>query len=131
MKLKLFFILLLIKKTIMEYKMALIIRSDIKMSKGKIAAQIGHAMVDATVKAYTNSTVFFKWRTNGETIIALKADKKTLDSIIQTAERKGVNCGTVCDAGRTEVCPGTITVGFVGPASTVKINKLVGQLKLL
>ena len=37
----------------MGFKMAILIRTDIKMSKGKILAQVGHAMVDATIKAYT------------------------------------------------------------------------------
>ena len=115
----------------MSYKLALIVRSDLGMSKGKIVAQIGHAVVEATIKCYTATTFFYKWRTAGETIIAVKATGKTLDAILQIAERKGVNCGSVCDAGKTEVAEGTITVGYVGPDSEAKIDKLIGQLKLL
>ena len=36
----------------MSYKLALIVRNDLKMSKGKIAAQVGHAVVDATIACY-------------------------------------------------------------------------------
>jgi PTH2 family peptidyl-tRNA hydrolase len=115
----------------MGYKLALIVRSDITMSKGKTIAQTGHAIVDATVKAYTSTTIFFKWQTAGETIIAVKANDKTLNTIITIAERKGINCGIVRDAGKTEVAPGTITVGYVGPDTDEKIDKLIGQLKLL
>ncbi len=42
----------------MCFKMAILVRSDIKMSKGKVLAQVSHAMVDATVKAYTKTTLF-------------------------------------------------------------------------
>ena len=115
----------------MSYKLALIVRSDLNMSKGKIVAQVGHAMVDATMKCFAGTTLFYKWKTDGETIIAVKANGKTLDAILQIAERKGVNCGSVCDAGKTEVAEGTITVGYVGPDSEAKIDKLIGQLKLL
>ena len=61
-KIECFLIFYKIKKTIMGYKLALIVRSDINMSKGKTIAQTGHAVVDATVKAYTKTTIFFKWR---------------------------------------------------------------------
>mgnify|MGYP001168155923 FL=1 len=115
----------------MSFKMAIIVNSDLNMSKGKIVAQTGHAMVEATIKAYTQTTNFYKWQTDGETIIAVKANLKTLQTVCGIAERKGIHSGYVVDAGRTEVAPGSITVGYVGPDKTDKIDKLVGQLKLL
>jgi PTH2 family peptidyl-tRNA hydrolase len=115
----------------MSLKLAIIVNSDLNMSKGKIVAQTGHAMVQATVKAYTQTTNFYKWQSDGETIIAVKANLKTLQTICDIAERKGVVSGYICDAGRTEVAPGSITVGYVGPDKSEKIDKLVGQLKLL
>ena len=115
----------------MGFKMAILIRTDIKMSKGKVLAQVGHAMVDATIKAYTKTTLFYKWQADGEKIVVLKVtNEKTLDTIIEIANRKGVQNGIVVDAGLTEVSPGTKTVGFVGPDKSDKIDKLVGQLKL-
>jgi len=115
----------------MEFKMAIIIRSDLNMSKGKVLAQVSHAMVEATLKAYTGTTMFYKWQADGEKIVVLKVtNEKTLDTIIEIANRKGVQNGIVVDAGLTEVSPGTKTVGFVGPDKSDKIDKLVGQLKL-
>ena len=111
--------------------MAILIRTDIKMSKGKVLAQVGHAMVDATIKAYTKTTLFYKWQADGEKIVVLKVPNlKTLDTIINIAERKGVHSGKIIDAGLTEVSQGTITVGYVGPDYENKIDKLIGQLKL-
>ncbi len=115
----------------MTFKMVLMIRGDIKMSKGKVLAQISHAMVSATVKAYTSTNIFYKWQADGEKIVILKVpNEKTLDTIINIAGKKGVPSGLIIDAGLTEVSPGTTTVGFVGPDYDNKIDKLTGQLKL-
>ena len=111
--------------------MAILVRSDIKMSKGKVLAQVGHAVVDATVKAYARSTIFYKWQQDGEKIVVLKVpNEKTLDTIMEIAGRKKVHNGIVIDAGLTEISPGIKTVGYVGPDYDTKIDKLVGQLKL-
>ena len=45
----------------MSYKLVLIVRNDLKMSKGKIAAQVGHAVVDATIAAIENGKLC-KWQ---------------------------------------------------------------------
>ena len=111
--------------------MCVLVREDLKMSKGKVLAQVSHTIVDATVKAYTQTQLFFKWRADGEKIVILKVpNEKTLMYIMNIAERKGVNCGYTVDAGLTEVLPGTKTVGFVGPNFEDKVDKLTGQLKL-
>ena len=111
--------------------MAILVRSDIKMSKGKVLAQVGHAVVDATVKAYARTTLFYKWQQDGEKIVVLKVpNEKTLDTIMDIANRKDVHNGKVIDAGLTEITPGTTTVGYVGPDYDDKIDKLTGQLKL-
>jgi len=115
----------------MSYKLALIVRNDLKMSKGKIAAQTGHAVVDATVAAIENGKLC-KWQHDGETIIVLKVEnEKTLNTVLEIATRKKVSNGRVFDAGHTEVANGTCTVGFVGPDKTDKIDKLTSQLKCL
>ena len=54
--------------------MCILIRDDLKMSKGKVLAQVSHAMVDASVKAYTQSQLFFKWKADGEKIVILKEE---------------------------------------------------------
>ena len=115
----------------MSFKMCILIRDDLKMSKGKVLAQVSHTMVDATVKAYTGSQIFFKWRSDGEKIVILKVpNEKTLMYIMDIAERKGVNCGYTVDAGFREVQSGTKKVGFLGPVREDKIDKLTSQLKL-
>ena len=114
-----------------NYKLAIIVRNDLGMSKGKIIAQTGHAMVDAIVKA-SRTNIIERWRKCGETIIALKVNnEKTLMNILNIARKKKVAYGYIVDEGRTEVPPCTTTLGYVGPDIDDKIDKLVGQLKLL
>ena len=54
----------------MSFKMCILVREDLKMSKGKVLAQVSHTIVDATVKAYTQSQLFFKWKSDGEKILS-------------------------------------------------------------
>lgn len=117
-----------------EYKLVLLVRSDLKMSKGKIVAQCGHAVCSAV--CYGNniceSYKMTNWRETGETIIALRVPNLiTMSMIMDIANRKGVAHGVITDAGLTEVSPDTITVGYLGPDTIEKIDKLSGQLRLL
>ena len=52
-------------------------------------------------------------------------------NILNIARKKKVAYGYIVDEGRTEVPPCTTTLGYVGPDIDDKIDKLVGQLKLL
>ena len=118
----------------MSYKLVLLVRSDLKMSKGKTVAQCGHAVVDATISAINtpNNHKFIEWRKSGETIICLKVpDELTLTTILTIATRKEIKNGIIKDEGLTEVDPNTITVAYMGPDNIEKIDKLTGQLKCL
>ena len=41
----------------MSFKMCVLVRDDLKMSKGKVLAQVSHAMIDATIKCYTQTQI--------------------------------------------------------------------------
>ena len=115
----------------MSYKLIVLVRTDLKMSKGKIVAQSGHAIVDATIQAIRYNKLA-EWRNCGEPIIALKVkDCTTMNYIINAAKKKGILYGQVIDAGLTEIAPGTVSVGFIGPDKVEKIDKITGQLKCL
>ena len=40
-------------------------------------------------------------------------------------------CGYICDAGHTQVAPGSVTVGWIGPWEESEIDKITGSFKLL
>ena len=94
-----------------EYKMLFLVRMDLKMGLGKIAAQVGHA----TLKAYKqmearidynqlDEVSFFEWMETGQKKIVLKvSDEKELLTLINKAREKNINCCYIRDAGLTQV----------------------------
>jgi peptidyl-tRNA hydrolase, PTH2 family len=116
-----------------EYKMVIVIRTDIKMSKGKVAAQAGHAAVSASEYARKNRPEWWNpWFMEGQRKIAVKA--KSEDEILDI-ERRARNAGLpvalIVDRGLTEIPPNTTTCLGVGPAPDNKIDPITGNLSLL
>ena len=58
----------------MDNKMVLVVRTDLQMGKGKIAAQCAHAAVDLYKKASVKTPDLVKqWETFGQAKVTLKA----------------------------------------------------------
>jgi len=112
--------------------MVLVVRSDLKLSSGKIVAQTGHAAVELVLKARkTELDLLNRWREEGARKIALKIpDEENLQRLFSEAKDAGLVTYLVKDAGHTEIPPGTLTVvGILGPRRSV--DALVGELPLL
>ncbi|MCQ2078846.1 MAG: peptidyl-tRNA hydrolase Pth2 [archaeon] len=116
-----------------EYKVVILVRNDLKMSKGKIAAQSCHAAVGCALAAQKkHPSEFSAWNSAGQKVAALKVDsERDLFEFKAIAERQGITCSIVCDAGRTEVDPGTYTCLGIGPERQSVIDKITGDLKML
>jgi len=100
------------------------------MSKGKIAAQAAHAAVDCAFSS--NKKLFSNWRAQGMKKIALRIESiDELKNLLQKAEDMNLTISMIKDAGKTEVEPGTVTCGAIGPAPEVQIDKITGHLKSL
>lgn len=113
-----------------EFKQVIIVREDLKMSKGKIAAQVSHGSVDAVLK--TDKEDVIKWHNNGMKKVVLKVkDKQELLDFKKKAQTAGLTCSLVIDAGHTEIPSGTPTCLAIGPDKEQKIDKITGKLKLL
>ena len=113
-----------------NYKQVILVRSDLKMPKGKIAAQAAHASVDAVLKA--DKDIVRSWRSEGMKKIALKvSSKEELFKYIQEAKDLGLVTSVITDAGKTVVAPGTVTCGAIGPDKEVEVDKVISDLKLL
>ena len=115
------------------FKQAIIFRSDLKIGKGKIAAQAGHAAVSAAEKARIhNKKWWHAWMHEGQCKIALKVkDKKELFECEQKAKELNLPYALIIDRGLTEVPPDTITCLGIGPGPAEKINEITGKLALL
>lgn len=87
-----------------EYKMVLAVRNDLKMGKGKIGAQCGHAAVGAYQKAMaSNAAIVQRWESSGCAKICLKVEtERDLMNIRRGASVRGLNYFLVHDAGRTQ-----------------------------
>ncbi|EDR29542.1 peptidyl-tRNA hydrolase, putative [Entamoeba dispar SAW760] len=116
-----------------EYKMVFCVRNDLKMGKGKIAAQCGHAVVECVLKSLkTQPDVLKCWHEHDQTKVALRVDSlEQLLELENQANQEGIVNGLITDLGRTQIAPNTITVLGIGPDTVSKINKITGHLKLL
>ena len=114
----------------MEFKQIILVRNDLKLSKGKLAAQVGHSCVEAVLKS--NKNIVSKWRILGQKKIVLKVDcEKDLFYYKNLCEDTGIVCALIKDAGHTELKPGTITCLGIGPDYEEKIDKVTKDLKML
>ncbi len=128
----------------MNTKQVIIIRKDLKMRKGKIAAQASHA----SLKVFFDRMVFCG---NGEMkivnitpemeawvkgiftkiCVSVDSEQELLD-IYKQAGNAGLPCSLIQDAGLTEFdgVP-TYTAVAIGPAKNEDIDKITSNLKLL
>ena len=116
-----------------EYKQVIVFRSDLKLSKGKIASQAGHAAVSAAEEARKHHRRWWEaWAREGQCKIAVKvkSEKELLELEEQTKELALPNA-LIVDRGLTEIPEGTVTCLGIGPAPAEKVDRLTGKLKLL
>jgi PTH2 family peptidyl-tRNA hydrolase len=116
-----------------RYKQVIVFRSDLILSKGKIAAQAGHAAVSAAEEARRHHKAWFEaWVSEGQCKIAVKAKtEKELSELEKQAKELALPTALIIDRGLTEIPPNTVTCLGIGPAPAEKIDKLTGQLPLL
>ncbi|KAJ2942994.1 hypothetical protein O0L34_g15184 [Tuta absoluta] len=114
------------------YKLVFVVRTDLNMTKGKIAAQCSHAAVGAYKAAHSQPTCLEHWLSSGQPKIALRTDSEIeLMKIKEKARTLGIITSLIKDDGRTQIPRGSITVLGVGPAPVDDVNKVTGHLKLL
>lgn len=117
----------------MEMKQAIIVRQDLKMSTGKIAAQVAHGSVSCALKAMKKKKKIFDiWSTFGQKKVVLGIkDLSGLKILAESAKANNLVYEVIRDMGLTELKPGTITVLGIGPDREDKIDKLTKDLSLL
>lgn len=114
----------------MEYKQAILVREDLKLPKGKMAAQVAHASVESMMAA--DKRIVNKWMREGMGKVVLKVKNITeLKKYVKKAAKLGIAICFITDAGHTVVKPGTVTCAGLGPDNAEKIDKVVSELKLV
>ncbi len=119
-----------LKYKLYNMKQVILVRNDLKLKKGKLAAQVGHAAVDAM--ASTSQNIVKEWLASGGKKIVLKVkDLNELRKYEKDAKKEKLTTAVIVDAGLTEVKPGTVTCMAIGPDDDNKIDKITGKLKIL
>ncbi|KAJ0981023.1 hypothetical protein J5N97_009278 [Dioscorea zingiberensis] len=115
-----------------DFKMVLVVRNDLKMGKGKIAAQCSHATLGLYKKLNNRAPkALNRWEMCGQVKVVLKVESEE-DMLVLQERAKSLKLPThiTIDAGRTQIAPNSRTVmAILGPADVV--DDVTGGLKLL
>jgi PTH2 family peptidyl-tRNA hydrolase len=137
-------------------KQVIVMRTDLGMRKGKMAAQAAHASMMFLAKQFRNSSASYfntvhhptgnlhgygisisdeqlKWMQELFTKIVVGCDSELdLLRIIDAAKAEGLTVNHVVDSGKTEFggVP-TLTCAALGPHEAERIDGITGKLKLL
>jgi len=113
-----------------EYKQCIVIREDLKLSKGKAAAQTAHASLLSYELAAPQDRE--KWKEQGQKKVVLKVNSlEEIYKLEEEAKKLGLPFAVVEDAGLTEIPPGTVTAIGIGPANAEGVDKITKDLQLL
>ena len=117
----------------MDFKQVIIVRRDVNMGTGKIAAQVAHAAVMGAEKVkVARSKWFNSWFASGQAKVVVKVKNiEELMDVRTRAEQLNLPVVQVQDSGLTQIPSGTITCIGIGPAPSALIDKVTIELKLL
>eukprot|EP00826_Nyctotherus_ovalis_P043244 TRINITY_DN4532_c0_g2_i2.p1 TRINITY_DN4532_c0_g2~~TRINITY_DN4532_c0_g2_i2.p1 ORF type:complete len:181 (-),score=20.40 TRINITY_DN4532_c0_g2_i2:111-653(-) len=130
----------LIRQEADESKMILIVRTDLKMGKGKIAAQCCHAAVSLYDMILDEKgshgdkwrTQLKQWEASGaKKVITAVSKEADLNEVYESVPYKKVPKLLIQDAGLTQIEAGSKTVLGIGPAPSSVLDEYVHHLKLL
>lgn len=111
--------------------MVIVVRKDLGMGAGKIAAQAAHAAVEMYHSYCSRPGVCNRWYSTGAKKVVLRVDSEMqLDRVAADARKRGLPVAVVTDAGHTQVASGSKTaVSILG--ATHKVDAVTGALRLL
>ena len=116
-----------------KYKQVIAVRTDLGMSRGKMAVQVAHGSVSAAERArVTKQEEWRAWMREGQKKVAVKviSEEEVLE-LRRQAITHSLPHAIIRDAGMTELPPGTLTVIGIGPAKTQAVDEVTKDLKLL
>ena len=114
----------------MKYKQVLVVRKDLKMSKGKTAVQVAHGAIGAMLD--TDGFTVSAWlQEGGKKVVVAVEDEAVIKNLIELANEHELPMYVVRDFGLTELEPDTLTVLGIGPATNARIDPVTSQLKML
>ncbi|RLE80780.1 MAG: peptidyl-tRNA hydrolase [Thermoprotei archaeon] len=115
-----------------RYKQVIAVRKDLKMSCGKVAAQVAHASLIASENCKRSKPEWWRtwWSEGQKKVVLAVSTEEELIEVYEKACSLNLPCSLVADMGLTEVPPGTKTAVAIGPAPEEFVDKVTGKLKL-
>ncbi len=111
-------------------KQVFVVRTNLKMGKGKIAAQVAHAAIELYRKASREELE--EWEIEGSKKVVLKVSTlEEMEQIKKQCYSQKIKTCYIHDAGHTQVDPGSVTVLGIGPVEDEKIDRITGHLKMM
>lgn len=111
-------------------KQVIVMRADLGMSKGKLAAQACHASLGAYQRADDGNIREWELEGGKKVVVQVKSQEELFE-VYELVKAAGIPSFLVRDAGHTELPPSTITGLGIGPDKDEKIDKITQDLKLL
>jgi peptidyl-tRNA hydrolase, PTH2 family len=136
----------------MEVKQVIVVRKDLNMRKGKLAAQVAHASTKVLLDRmanmyYVNDDIlcnekslflrrddpWYEWLNGAFTKVVVYVEfEDAIHALANRCHFNNVPCAIITDAGRTEFHgEPTVTCIAIGPDWADKIDKITGELPLL
>ncbi|CAM9447831.1 unnamed protein product [Chrysoparadoxa australica] len=115
------------------FKLVLVVNMELKMGKGKVAAQCCHATLGCFKAAQKYAPGALRgWEHLGQAKICIKCPTQSeMMSIYEKAAAAGLPTYLVMDAGRTQIASGSRTVLGIGPAPESCFLGITDHLKLM
>ncbi|KAL9344833.1 hypothetical protein Peur_062508 [Populus x canadensis] len=121
-----------------DFKMVLVVRNDLKMGKGKIAAQCSHATLGLYKKLLNRAPkALNRWEMCAQPKVVVKIESEE-DMLVLQERAKSLKLPThiTIDAGRTQIAPNSRTVmAILGKSFRSRpvevVDDVTGGLKLL
>ena len=124
----------------MKYKVAICVRTDIKMSAAKLAVQVAHAcernILNRTVYILESGDgeeeyILNEYAKEGYPKVVLKVpDQATIGKLANKARDLGISSFIVTEFGLTEIEPDIVTCIAIGPMDQETSKKITGGLEL-
>ena len=108
-----------------ENKIVFVVRTDLGMTKGKIAAQCGHATLACYKRASKlDPKLVQRYERQGQPKIALKCSggEDELEVMQAQAISLGLVAEIIHDAGRTQIAAGSATVLGIGRTALISLS---------
>lgn len=113
-------------------KQIILVRKDLKLTRGKMSAQVSHASLEAYLKAKKKvAGKAREWEREGsKKVVVYVADEQELMELFKKIPPE-VPKALIHDAGHTHLPPGTTTCLGLGPYDDELLDRYTGHLKLV